>query len=50
MLEILQFVFSSFWTWLGTVIILSVCKGFFINITNIVEKNKPKEFDINNKL
>lgn len=39
MLEILQFIFSSFWTWLGTVILLYVCKGFFINIINIKEED-----------
>jgi len=27
MLEILQFIFSSFWVWLGTVILLSVFGG-----------------------
>lgn len=25
MLEILQFVFSSFWIWLGTVILVAAC-------------------------
>ena len=25
MLEILQFVFSSFWVWSGTVILIAVC-------------------------
>lgn len=45
MIEILQFIFSSFWTWLGTVILLYVCKGFFINI-NIKKKDNS---DTNNK-
>ena len=30
MLEILQFVFSSFWIWLGTVVLLSVIAGAVI--------------------
>ena len=25
MMEVLQFVFSSFWTWLGTVILIVAC-------------------------
>lgn len=35
MLEVLQFIFSSFWVWLGTVILVAVfaeCVGGFIRI------------------
>lgn len=32
MLEVLQFVFSSFWTWLGTVILLAVPCGAVANL------------------
>jgi hypothetical protein len=31
MLEILQFIFSSFWVWLGTLAILEVCGNRFRN-------------------
>lgn len=27
MLEVLQFIFSSFWIWLGTIMLLSVIAG-----------------------
>jgi hypothetical protein len=30
MLEILQFIFRDFWTWLGTLILLSVVAGAFV--------------------
>ena len=32
MLEILQFVFSSFWTWAGTVILLGVIVGGVVGL------------------
>jgi hypothetical protein len=36
MLEILQFIFSSFWIWLGTVIILESIFGGFRSLVKII--------------
>lgn len=38
MLEILKFIFSSFWIWLGTVILLSCLLGSFKEFIKIVIK------------
>lgn len=52
MLEILQFIFSSFWTWLGFTIDLAII--FETGLSNITPNhnadiNKEKESDTNSK-
>lgn len=39
MLEVLQFIFSSFWVWLGTAILLSIP---FVILDNMVGNWKSK--------
>jgi hypothetical protein len=36
MLEVLQFVFSSFWIWLGCVILLSVAVGGIVGVAGAI--------------
>jgi len=48
MLEVLQFIFSSFWVWLGTVILLGVvaeCLGGFYHVTirKIIKRTQKEE-------
>ena len=46
MLEILQFIFSSFWIWLGTLMLVSVIAGCIANIRLVTWKYvlpKPEE-------
>lgn len=43
MLEILKFIFSSFWIWLGTVILLGVAVDGFRKIINITIKRDKKD-------
>jgi hypothetical protein len=48
MIEILEFIFRDFWTWLGTIFILSVvCGSLFglirVNINRAPKKDKEAE-------
>lgn len=51
MLEILEFIFSNFWIWLGTVIIIAVIfdafGNIFSDIIKITKKIKIKNEDKN---
>lgn len=38
MLDILQFIFSSFWIWLGSVILFSSIAGAFAGVIKIIKK------------
>ena len=42
MLEVLQFIFSSFWVWLGTLILLEVLVGATHNIARGMVKIMTK--------
>jgi len=47
MIEILEFIFRDFWTWLGTILILSViCGSLFglvrVNINRLPTKKKEE--------
>jgi len=44
MIEVLEFIFRSFWTWLGTVVLLGVvaeCLGGFYHVT--IKRIKDKK-------
>jgi len=48
MIEVLQFIFRDFWTWLGTAILLAIIVSSFgglirIKIPKITATEKPKE-------
>ena len=42
MLEVLQFVFSSFWVWLGTLVLISCAGGAIRNIFSSVAESWKK--------
>jgi hypothetical protein len=44
MLEILQFIFSSFWVWFGTLLLLSVIVAPFYELGRCLSRrNKPEK-------
>lgn len=40
MIEVLQFIFSSFWVWLGTVILVSAFANVLIAVVAVIRKAK----------
>lgn len=42
-MEVLKFIFSSFWIWLGTVILVVACSGVLSGIINITIQRKGKD-------
>jgi len=44
MLEVLEFIFRNFWTWLGSVVLLGVAVGGFSEFVKVVV-NKTKRVD-----
>lgn len=50
MLEILQFIFSDFWIWLGTVILLGILVNFRIFTIKINSNDKINKLIGGNKI
>jgi D-alanyl-lipoteichoic acid acyltransferase DltB (MBOAT superfamily) len=42
MLEVLKFIFSSFWHWLGTLVLVAVVSG---GLAKVVYAFRSKDFD-----
>lgn len=46
MLKILEFIFSNFWIWLGTFLIIALIFDGICDVINCITKNKTKDTDI----
>lgn len=40
MMEVLHFIFSGFWVWLGSVVLLSVCGGLVVGVAAALRGGK----------